>query len=314
MEEHFRKKYGKTSVYTSNSGIYWNFSSARSPRSFDSVILSEGLKQELLKDITTFRESAQWYQDRGVPYRRGYLLHGPPGTGKSSFIVALAGHLGLSICIVNLGMNGLSDRQLGILLGDCPPNSILLIEDIDAAFVKRTQGTESNSNSSSLTLSGVLNALDGVAAQEGSVVFMTTNHITKLDDALIRPGRCDRKLLFDYADRYQVRQMFLKFYQSYSNNGPSPNESEIGKREFQNDLRACERDAMVHIIADQVCEMISKEDRVTTAQLQGFFMLNRNDPEDILEKIPDFLKELAKEHGCNSKAKKQKKKQCLEIK
>ncbi|KAK3837595.1 MAG: P-loop containing nucleoside triphosphate hydrolase protein [Linnemannia elongata] len=312
MEESYKKKCGKTTVYTSNGSMYWSSSSARSPRSFDSVILSEGLKEELLKDVTTFQESALWYRDRGVPYRRGYLLHGPPGTGKSSFIIALAGYLGMSISIVNLGMNGLSDQQLSILLDKSPPNSILLMEDVDAALVKRKQGIESNPNSGDLTLSGVLNALDGIAAQEGSVVFMTTNHISKLDEALIRPGRCDRKLLFDYADK----QMFLKFYQSYSNDLNS-NDSVIGKKKLQIDTRDCDRDAMIHKIADQVCEMITHEDRVTTAQLQGFFMLNRNDPEVILEKIPAFLKELAREHDVLSsdcKAEKHETMHCLEIK
>lgn len=295
MDESYKKKYGKTIVYTSNSSIFWSSSSVRSPRSFDSVILSEGLKEDLLKDITTFQESALWYQDRGIPYRRGYLLYGPPGTGKSSFIIALAGYLGMSISIINLGSTGMNDQQLSSLLDKSPPNSILLMEDVDAAFVKRKQGSESNSNSSDLTLSGVLNALDGIAAQEGSVVFMTTNHITKLDEALIRPGRCDRKMLFDYADKYQVRKMFINFFQSYSN-GLKSNESVNGMKKRQIDTRVCEREAMVHKIADQVCEMISYEDHVTTAQLQGFFMLHRYDPEVIPEKIPDFLKELAREH------------------
>ncbi|KAF9203416.1 hypothetical protein BGZ49_006450 [Haplosporangium sp. Z 27] len=110
MEESFKKKEGKTTIYISRDGSWYN-SSSRSPRAFDSVILAKDLKEELLADITTFRNSAQWYHDRGVPYRRGYLLHGPPGTGKTSFITALAGHLCMSICIVNLGTNGLDDQQ-----------------------------------------------------------------------------------------------------------------------------------------------------------------------------------------------------------
>ena len=73
----------------------------------------------------------------GIPYRRGYLLHGPPGCGKSSFITALAGELGFSICVLNLSERGLSDDRLHHLLAAAPTESIILLEDVDAAFVSR---------------------------------------------------------------------------------------------------------------------------------------------------------------------------------
>ena len=70
----------------------------------------------------------------GIPYRRGYLLHGPPGSGKSSFIQALAGSLNYDICLLNLSERGLADDKLIHLLSNAPERSIVLIEDIDAAF------------------------------------------------------------------------------------------------------------------------------------------------------------------------------------
>ena len=73
----------------------------------------------------------------GIPYRRGYLLHGPPGCGKSSFITALAGELGFSICVLNLSERGLSDDRLHHLLAVAPTETIILLEDVDAAFVSR---------------------------------------------------------------------------------------------------------------------------------------------------------------------------------
>jgi mitochondrial chaperone BCS1 len=73
----------------------------------------------------------------GIPYRRGYLLYGPPGSGKSSFIQALAGELGYNICILNLGERALTDDRLNHLLSNAPERSILLLEDIDAAFTSR---------------------------------------------------------------------------------------------------------------------------------------------------------------------------------
>ena len=78
----------------------------------------------------------------GIPYRRGYLLHGPPGSGKSSFIQALAGSLSYDICLLNLSERGLADDKLIHLLSNTPERSIVLIEDIDAAFNKRVQTSE----------------------------------------------------------------------------------------------------------------------------------------------------------------------------
>jgi chaperone BCS1 len=75
----------------------------------------------------------------GIPYRRGYLLYGPPGSGKSSFIQALAGELGYNICLLNLSEPGLTDDRLNHLLGNTPERSILLLEDVDAAFNQRIQ-------------------------------------------------------------------------------------------------------------------------------------------------------------------------------
>jgi len=78
----------------------------------------------------------------GIPYRRGYLLHGPPGSGKSSFIQALAGSLGYDICLLNLSERGLADDKLFHLLSNAPERSIILMEDVDSAFNKRVQTSE----------------------------------------------------------------------------------------------------------------------------------------------------------------------------
>ena len=78
----------------------------------------------------------------GIPYRRGYLLHGPPGSGKSSFIQALAGSLSYDIALLNLSERGLADDKLIHLLSNAPERSFVLIEDIDAAFNKRVQTSE----------------------------------------------------------------------------------------------------------------------------------------------------------------------------
>jgi len=79
----------------------------------------------------------------GIPYRRGYLLHGPPGCGKSSFISALAGELEMSVCVMNLSERGLSDDRLAHLLAVAPVQSLLLLEDVDAAFGSREETSQS---------------------------------------------------------------------------------------------------------------------------------------------------------------------------
>lgn len=78
----------------------------------------------------------------GIPYRRGYLLYGPPGSGKTSFIQALAGELEYNICILNLSERGLTNDRLNHLLTNLPERSIILLEDIDAAFAKRDKTQE----------------------------------------------------------------------------------------------------------------------------------------------------------------------------
>ena len=148
----------------------------------------------------------------GIPYRRGYLLHGAPGSGKSSFITALAGALDQGICLLNLSERGLTDSKLTHLLAHLPDASLLLLEDIDAAFHGRSAPASEDGFVPGVTFSGLLNALDGVASAESRVVFMTTNHVERLDPALIRPGRVDLALELGDADGHQVRELLRRFY------------------------------------------------------------------------------------------------------
>jgi chaperone BCS1 len=75
---------------------------------------------------------------KGVPYRRGYLLFGPPGTGKTSFVQAIAGALKLNLCYVNLSNDEIDDDNLNRLLSEAPERSIILMEDVDAMFKDRS--------------------------------------------------------------------------------------------------------------------------------------------------------------------------------
>ena len=187
----------------------WTEQLQRYPRPPESVVLPAGVMEGMIGDCRRFLEDRDWYLQRGVPYRRGFLLYGPPGTGKSSAVVAVASALRMDIAVLNLGDSSLGDNDVSELLCELPVNAILLIEDIDCIFVQRT-ATDDKANR--ITFSGLLNALDGVAAGEGRLLFATTNHREKLDPALIRPGRIDRQLEIGFANQDQIRRIFQRFY------------------------------------------------------------------------------------------------------
>lgn len=149
-----KKQAGKTIIYTAYGTDWKPFGPGRQRRPFASVLLAPGLAERVLTDVKEFIHSQQWYLDRGIPYRRGYLLYGPPGCGKSSYIFALAGELGYNIAILSLNDKGLSDDRLNVLLAVCPPKTFILLEDVDAAFTQREQ-----KNAYTVTFSGLLNAL-----------------------------------------------------------------------------------------------------------------------------------------------------------
>ena len=187
----------------------WAEQMQRLPRPPESVVLQGGLLEELIADGRRFLDGRAWYIQRGIPYRRGYLLYGPPGTGKSSAVVAIASALGMDIAVLSLNSLSLDDKELSERLSQVPPNAIVLIEDIDCAFVARKAGEEKTNR---VTFSGLLNAIDGVAAGEGRLLFATTNHPERLDPALVRPGRIDRQVEIGLADRDQARRLFLRFF------------------------------------------------------------------------------------------------------
>ncbi|PNP78112.1 hypothetical protein FNYG_08575 [Fusarium nygamai] len=203
---------GKTIVYSARGMDWVPLGDPRKKRPLGSVILDDGVKESIVGDVKDFLNRQQWYVDRGIPYRRGYLLYGPPGSGKTSFIQALAGELDFSVAMINLSEMGMTDDKLAYLLTKLPKRSLLLLEDADAAFVNRRQRDSDGYNGATVTFSGLLNALDGVAAGEERIAFLTTNHVDRLDAALIRPGRVDLMLRIGEATHFQAAQMWDRFY------------------------------------------------------------------------------------------------------
>lgn len=178
------------------------------PRPISTVFLPEGQVAAIKDSIQQFLGQQSFYQRRGIPWRLGLLFHGLPGTGKTTLIRALSGEFRMDLYLISLS-GAMSDSALSQALGNVPPRSIILLEDVDATFVQRDKNQDVENT---LSFSGLLNALDGVASREGWVVFMTTNHIEKLDPALIRPGRADIKLEFKHATAYQAASMYEAFF------------------------------------------------------------------------------------------------------
>jgi mitochondrial chaperone BCS1 len=177
-------------------------------RPLESLVLADSILEDTLEDLREFQRSAAWYAERGIPYRRGYLLHGPPGTGKTTTVLALAGALNLSLAVLSLNSRVLGDESLRSIIDALPVATILLIEDVDCVF----KDLRTTTSVAGVTLSGLLNALDGVSSRDGRVLFLTTNHPERLDPALLRPGRVDRKIELGYATFDQARRLYLWFY------------------------------------------------------------------------------------------------------
>ncbi|KAF3926333.1 Paraplegin [Arthrobotrys entomopaga] len=203
-------------------GSRWKCAIVRHARHIDNISLDKSVITPILNDVKEFLKptAAKWYANRGIPYRRGYLFHGPPGTGKTSFTLALAGTFGLPIYNLSLGDPTITEERLLQYFAELPRRCILLIEDIDTVAISKkrdgadvSQGNHNKNNpNNNISLSGLLNAIDGVISHEGRILVMTTNHPEHLDPALTRHGRVDLKIHFGLATREQIASLFVNMY------------------------------------------------------------------------------------------------------
>ncbi|MCJ1458169.1 mitochondrial chaperone [Mycoblastus sanguinarius] len=271
---------GKTVIYTARGTSWEQVGEPSRKRPLDSVILDQGIKEYITNDINEFLGEAKWYYEQGVPYRRGYLLHGPPGTGKTSFIQALAGELDYNIAILNLSERGLTDDRLNYLLTILPRRTLVLLEDADAAFTNRRAQTDDDGyRGANVTYSGLLNALDGVASPEERILFLTTNYRGRLDDAMVRPGRVDTTIRLGELTRWQTSKLWDRFYGGLD-----------GHEFFR--ARFLQRLEELGVTDSEQGLKTNPEQGASPAALQGLFMRNKRDMEGAISMVPDWLQEI----------------------
>ncbi|KAE8056772.1 hypothetical protein FH972_013512 [Carpinus fangiana] len=212
-------------------GHPWESVPFKHPSTFETLAMDPVKKDEILKDLVDFANGQGFYQKTGRAWKRGYLLYGPPGTGKSSMIAAMANYLGYDIYDLEL-TEVHTNSELRKLLMKTSSKSIIVIEDIDCSLNLTNRKNSSNTyydvgemrggcvsgedgagGNNTITLSGLLNFTDGLWSCCGSerIFVFTTNHIEKLDPALLRSGRMDMHIYMSYCS-FPALKILLKNY------------------------------------------------------------------------------------------------------
>ena len=210
----------KPRAYISSCG-WWRRMPVFQPRILETVDLPREDESRILTSIEEFLDARNLYCQRGIPYHLNFLFEGIPGTGKTSLASALCGRFGLNLHLLNIAGPGMNDERLVELMMGLPRRSLLLMEDVDALVPERRDKPHmpapqevtaegmapAPQTPEGITLSGLLNCMDGITAPDGAVIVMTTNHPELIDPALLRPGRVDVRVHFGNMELEQARRM-----------------------------------------------------------------------------------------------------------
>jgi chaperone BCS1 len=276
-EQYLKLIQRKVPVFQPEGGE-WKRTGLRHARDISTVLMDEAVKKDVLEDMKQFldEETQEWYTARGIPYKRGYLLDGPPGTGKSSFCLSVAGLYELDIYILNL--SSLGDAGLAKLFTQLPPRCVVLLEDVDAVGLDRKiTGAELNQKDAAhhgISLSGLLNVIDGVGSQEGRILIMSTNHIDHLDEALIRPGRVDKTIVFKCADKKIAAQLFCTIFKQITTGYEQP------AKEAE--------DVAIETLALEFAARVPEEE-FSPAKILSFLLEHKHSPADAVDHVQKWV-------------------------
>ena len=231
--------------------------------------------KKINQDVQKFVEDASFYQTMDIPYKRGYLLYGPWGSGKTTIIRTIATILKYSIYKISLSDPNLDDTMLSKAFTNVPASSIIVIEDFDSSFLTNSQKIMNPNDllhvqpqkQNIITYSNLLNILDGLSSSYGHILFLTTNHIDKIQDSLIRPGRIDLVEYVGYIETNDITEYFDYFY--------------------SNQLKEDKIDSK-HEINQLATDLLATYSNITMSELQNYFIKFRGNYKDSFVNIKRF--------------------------
>jgi len=188
-------------VFVYEGGEIWRSTSSQSKRTLDSVIMDKDIKKSLIDDIQKFINDKKLFSEMNIPYKRNYLFYGTPGTGKTSMAHAIASYFDMDIYVAKLSTK---KKTLESFIVSVKDNSILLIEDIEHCFPTNLR------ESDEFHTNDLLNMLDGINYKK-IIIIMTANCISHIPKKLMRPGRVDKKVEFNYCRKEEIIEIFKRF-------------------------------------------------------------------------------------------------------
>jgi chaperone BCS1 len=179
-------------------------------KTFDNIYLDEDIVENLKSDLDLFASSKEVYDQYGIRYKRTYLFYGPPGTGKSSLSLGISNYTKRDILSINMSKD-ITDSNIISLISNRPPKSIVLFEDIDCLLDDINRSEESKDKEVKISLSCILNILDGIYTPNDVIFIITTNNLEKIDEAIKRKGRTDVLLEIKKPNTLFINELKNKF-------------------------------------------------------------------------------------------------------